>query len=75
MSDAGFIAIVISSGVTVLGAAAGAGFSSFTRRRDDQARRTGERIGALEKQMDYERGRQAGLREAREEASKRSHGQ
>lgn len=70
MSDAGLIAIVVSSGVTVLGAGAGALFGSMTRRRDDQARRTGERIGKLESMADFERGRQEGLRQAREEAKR-----
>jgi hypothetical protein len=75
MSDAGLTALVAALGVPIVGAAAGAVFSSFTRRRDDQARRTGERIGALEKALDFDRGRQAGLREAREEASRKGHGQ
>jgi hypothetical protein len=70
MSDAGLVAVVISSGVAVLGSASAAVFSSFTRRRDEQARRTGERIGRLESALDFERGRQEGLRQGREEAKR-----
>ncbi len=70
MSDAGLTALVAALGVPIVGAAAGAVFSSFASRKNEQARRTGERIGALEKQADYERGRQAGLREGREEAKR-----
>ena len=54
--------------VVVIGAAAGAVFTSVTRRSDDKAKSNGERMGRIESALDFERGRQAGLREAREEA-------
>ena len=50
--------------VALLGAVGGALAGSITRRRDEKDRRTGERIGVLEEREAYERGRQAGLREA-----------
>lgn len=54
--------------LAVVSAAAGALFSSVTRRRDEKDRHNGERMGRIESALDFERGRQAGLREAREEA-------
>lgn len=66
MSDVETFAIA----VTVIGAAASAVFSSYTRRRDDKDKSNGERMGRIESALDYERGRQSGLREAREEAKR-----
>jgi hypothetical protein len=74
MSDAGIIAAIAALGVPIVGAAAGALFGSFTRRRDEKDRRTGERIGKLESESDYQRGYtagvEAGLRQGREEAKR-----
>ena len=63
MSEAELAVVVV-----VIGAAAGAVFTSVTRRSDDKAKSNGERMGRIEAALDFERGRQAGLREAREEA-------
>lgn len=70
MSDAGIIAALGVLGVPIVGAAAGAVFSSFTRRRDEKDRRTGERMGRLESEADYRRGYEEGRRVGREEATK-----
>ena len=75
MSDAGIIAFVGASVLAVIGAAAGAWFSSYNKRRDDKDKSNGERMGRIEAALDYERGRQAGLREAREEARRGSRDQ
>lgn len=72
MSDAGLIAIIGASAVAVVGAAASAAFTAAGKRREDDRarndadrRRTGERIGVLEEWVNFERGRQAGVRENR----------
>ena len=41
-------------------------------RQEQQRKDTGKRIGRLERYVDYERGRQAGLREARRDAKGRN---
>lgn len=80
MSDAGLIAIIGASAVAVVGAAASAAFTAAGKRREDDRtrsdadkRRSGERIGVLEEWVNFERGRQAGLREARAERGSDAH--
>jgi hypothetical protein len=70
MSDGALTAVIAALGVPVVGAAAGALFGSFTRRRDEKDRRTGERIGKLESEADYRRGYEDGRRAGREEVTK-----
>lgn len=53
--------------IAIVGAVAGAVAGSVARRRDEKDRHTGERIGALERFKDFERGRRAGLREGRKQ--------
>lgn len=81
MSDGAIVAALGVLGVPVVGAAAGAVFNSFTRRREAreaaeratqaaQAQRFGERIGKLESEADFRRGYEEGRRAGREEATK-----
>lgn len=60
---------VITVGAAVAGAAVSAWFSSAAARRDAQAVRVGERLGALEKRMDIEDGRRLGAAEERTRGS------
>lgn len=70
MSDAGIIAALGATVVSVVGAVVGATVSASRKQLADDKRRTGERIGKLESMADFERGRQEGLRQGREEAKR-----
>lgn len=60
------LAVVTGCFLLVFGAVVTAVVQALFRRNES----TGKRIGTLEKESDYQRGFQAGLRQGREEATK-----
>jgi hypothetical protein len=65
VSDAGFITAMVGCGTAIVAAGAGAMFSAATKRREDERRRFGERIGVLERFKDHTEGYNEGFRDGR----------